>query len=242
MKLKKEKIELITDANILSEKCEINLIKFLGIDVFSMETSDAGIIYGLNGLSFQMANRILVATGSNYVESQRVKNTIGYFISCLSYGEYGENVLILSSIKFLNKFCKKVRDCWVDKLKRVGLDPSEYMDMSDGVGVSDERVSVLVKSILGSNYDEKKILQILEKKKIMLNNLRGDYSSVKKFVDKVNFEVNNFMKECFSFMNVSDYVKLFGVKPNEEMGFLDLEEAKKSLTKILKAINESKKE
>lgn len=214
-------------------------------DYMSQPNSTAGLLYGLNGVCHQTANRILYFTKGTVHEAKC------YWLSHLMYGTYGGNSLSLAVSTLTALYFKQRVD---EANKQFGVDVSislkdernmlEYVTKVQNLYMNTDETKLkapndkyyflekeleLMTDLKLSQQNRGVTLKFLkdsqrymldEKDKLSFDLVKDNINS-EDYADKINTLFSNFNKDSTSQLDKETHTRLFGVNQDESVQIVD---------------------
>lgn len=213
-------------------------------DCISQPSSHAGIIYAVTGVCHQTANRIL------FPAEVVVSEAGGYKVSVATYGTYGTDLF---------EWTGRLKKCEDANAKRLSESPeidtqrappesvylqkvigiyskAERTDEKYGISLLGKELQLMMEFRLGGTLDlEEASLAIqhqanfLDIKHEMDQDFLGEKISIEKYVQEVNENIGDFLRQLAEVLGKDQFYKVFGLAPpTGSFALVDLEIAKRA--------------
>jgi hypothetical protein len=216
----------------------------IGTKTFYLPTGDTGVIYGINGVCHNMANRIMFPTRAT------VHKARGYPLSLLLFDVYGTKVpwkyieAFVRALPFpirkliewmgLLSFWRKLEDGikreWEKRCRELGIKSDVLLEES----MSKDYKALLEEALDGNITEEEvlKIMALVNDHESLLYSTSDEKMSYVDIINDVNMQNNIYLKKIHNILGDERYEKLFNIKVGEELNLFNPEEFEASMTDI----------
>lgn len=217
-------------------------------DFMSSPKSHAGLVYALNGVCHQTANRIL------YFTNETVHKAAGYWASTAMYGTYGGSCnSIIKLVTFIEwkKRIKKGKNISSDSIKansasenedksmmeylakvkglyELDMDETKFAKFADENDFLAQELDFMADFKLGADKSEKDVeflkdcqtSMLAEKDKLDMNLINNNIT-VEDYTNKVNKLMSDFLRESSSQLGKETHMKLFNITADDDIQIVD---------------------